>query len=191
MTRLDFKKFRLVCHAFCWRPTTSLGWPACRQALELAVGGQRADFMHKILAPKASGITFFANCKSENSTDLVFLFCLSFLSNGSQDRLPSPFLSKRYPRNGVHALSDETSVVSIIVLERSWPGHHSHTPAFERICTSNVSPQTLRGFISGNIFSTTDEASQSLGWNVWGAEVFKGWCKGILLVKVSGALRIK
>ena len=58
MTRSYFKKFRLVRHAFCRSLTTSLGWPACRPALELAVGGQRADFMHKILAPKASGITF-------------------------------------------------------------------------------------------------------------------------------------
>ena len=33
----------------------------------------------------------FANYQNENSTDLVFFFCLSSLSNGSQDRLPSPF----------------------------------------------------------------------------------------------------
>ena len=34
---------------------------------------------------------FCANCKNENSTDLVFFFCLSSLPNGSQDRFPLPF----------------------------------------------------------------------------------------------------
>ena len=54
---------------------------------------------------------FFTNCKNENSTDLVLFFCLSFLSNGSQDRLPSPFFMKRCSGNDAHALSDEPSVL--------------------------------------------------------------------------------
>ena len=123
MILLDFKKFRFVRHAFCRRSTTSLGWPACRQALDLAVGGQRAEFMHRILASKASGKIFFANCENENSTDLVFFFSLSSLSNGRRTVFRRHFFSKRCPRNGAHALSDETSVLYIYTSWFSTAGH--------------------------------------------------------------------
>ena len=87
--------------------------------LELAVGGQRAEFMHTILASKASGLTFLRTARTKiqqtwcSSSDLVFFFCLPSLSNGVQDRLLSPFFSKRCPRNWAHALSDETSVIDL------------------------------------------------------------------------------